>query len=549
MRLPIALYLVALVARAVTAWLHPEPAYPDSTYYVGVARALAAGDGFNIDFIWNFVDVGGRLPAQGILPIPSNAHWMPLASLVQVPFMAVLGTAPIVGVLPFVLAGAIVAPLTWAIARDAGLPPSGALAAGLMAVVPGAVTPFLGQPDNFALFMPLGALALWLCARGLRGDVDAFVVGGLVVGLATLARNDGILLAVPFALGWLLQRWRALRGGRQGPADAPRPLPLVAAVFAALGFLGVMGPWYLRQLSVFGSLSPSASSGRILWIREYGQLFSVTGDPGLGSFLAQGVGQLVESRIAGFVAALEIVTALPFLLFLVPFILWAAWARRRSNAFGPWMVYVATLLLFSGLLFAVHVPYGTFLHSAVAVVPHGYVLGVEGIGLAVAWVATRRRHWDVPRATRNFTAMAVLMLWLGGAAATWKALEGWEAEAAVRRAASTDLRGLAGPADRLMSADPGAYRYYAGLGGIITPADPLDVVERALRAYDVRWLVLERAHIVDAFAPLYLGTETLPAWLRDVADGPLVDGLPRYRVYAVCLSPADPRPACPTAGP
>ena len=51
--------------------------------------------------------------------------------------------------------------------------------------------------------MLLGALALWLCSKGLRGDRRAFVLGGLVVGVATLARNDWVLLGVPFALGWL----------------------------------------------------------------------------------------------------------------------------------------------------------------------------------------------------------------------------------------------------------------------------------------------------------------------------------------------------------
>jgi hypothetical protein len=546
-RLPFTLYVVALVARFLTGSIHPDPAYPDATYYVAVARSLAAGHGFTVDFIWNFVDVGGRLPAVPVLPIPSNAHWMPLASLVQVPFLVLFGTSAWAGMLPFIFVGATVAPLTWAIARDAGLSPSQAIAAGLMGVVPGAINPFLGQPDNFALFMPLGALALWLCARGLRGDARAFALGGLVVGVATLARNDGVLLGIPFALGWARQLWIARRPEHRPPtgdAGGSRPLPFGAALGCAALFLLVMAPWYARQLAVFGALSPSAASGRILWIRNYGELFSVTGDPSLASFLAQGWGPLVTSRIEGFISAAQILTAVPFLLFLVPFLLWGAWARRRSVHFGPWFVYGVAFLLFSGLLSAVHVRYGTFLHSAVALAPHGYVLAVEGIGLAVAWTGRRLRHWEVARATRNFTAIAVAVLWIGGAWATWKATDGWESEANVRRTAAAALAPLARPGDRLMSADPGAYRYYAGLGGVVTPADPLAVIESTARAYEIRWLVLERAHIVDAFAPLYLGTAPLPAWLANVADGPIVDGLPASRVYAVCLDAADPRPAC-----
>ena len=80
MRIPVALYLLALVARLAVAALFPDPAYPDSFYYVDVARQLAAGHGFNVDFIWIFPEVGGAIPANPVLPIPSNAHWMPLAS-------------------------------------------------------------------------------------------------------------------------------------------------------------------------------------------------------------------------------------------------------------------------------------------------------------------------------------------------------------------------------------------------------------------------------------------------------------------------------------
>jgi hypothetical protein len=75
-RTPVTLFLLALVARLVVAAGFPDPAYPDSFYYVDVARQLAAGHGFNIDFIWIFAEVGGRIPADPVLPIASNAHWM-----------------------------------------------------------------------------------------------------------------------------------------------------------------------------------------------------------------------------------------------------------------------------------------------------------------------------------------------------------------------------------------------------------------------------------------------------------------------------------------
>ena len=64
MRIPILLYGLALVVRLLLIWHFPDPAYPDSFYYVDVARSLAAGHGFTIDLVWIFPEVGGVLPAK-----------------------------------------------------------------------------------------------------------------------------------------------------------------------------------------------------------------------------------------------------------------------------------------------------------------------------------------------------------------------------------------------------------------------------------------------------------------------------------------------------
>jgi 4-amino-4-deoxy-L-arabinose transferase-like glycosyltransferase len=551
MGVPIVLFLLALGARLASAALFADPAYPDSYYYVNVARQLAAGNGFQVDFIWNFVDVGGRLPEHASLPIPSNAHWMPLAALVQVPFIWLLGPTATASGLPFWLCAAAVAPLTWWIGRDAGLASWQAAAAGLLTAVPGAVAPYLGQPDNFALFMLLGALALWCCARGLRGDRRAFAAGGIVVGLAFLSRNDGVLLAIPYGLVVL---WDVFR-------HRPRVIGWAPAVGCALGFLIVVSPWLLRQVAEFGSLSPSASGGRILWITEYRDLYSISTEASPSSFLGQGVGPLLASRANGLAAALGIFAAMPLLLFLTPLTVLGAWLRRRDLSFVPWLIYAVWLFALSALLFAVHVPYGTFLHSAVALVPHAYLLAVIGLGAVVGWVATRRPSWNAGRATRVFTAMVVVVVIVGAVGGTWLVSGRWRAERDLRVAVAAAL-GDAPATDRVMSPDAGAYRYFTGHAGIVTPDDPLPVVEQALRAYDIRWLVLERDHVTESLAPVLTGRER-PAWLsapllvipapdpqprvaslsEAEAPGSAAEPAraPRAALYAVCLEPTDPR--------
>ncbi len=545
MAIPVLLFLIAFAVRVVVAALFADPAYPDALYYANLGRELAAGGGFSVDYIWNFVEVGGGLPAEGALPIPSNAHWMPLAALVQVPFIWVLGPTPVASGLPFWLAAAAAAPLTWFIARDAGLADWQGAAAGLIVAVPAGLTPFLGQPDNFALFMLLGALALWLCARGYRGHRRSFAAGGLVVGLAFLSRNDGVLLGVPFAVAFLYDLLRRPRLSRIGWAPA---------FASAAGFLLVVTPWLLRQLAVFGSVSPSSVGGRILFITEYRELYSVSSETTLTAFLDQGLGAILESRLVGLWDAVRIFVASPMLVLLVPFLLIGIWTMRRSRDFGPWFIYAVTLFLFTALVSAVHVPYGTFIHSAVALLPHAYLLAMTGVAAAVVWIAARRPRWDGPRASRNIGFMVVGVIIAVGAYATLATIDGWRREQDGRAEVLATLAAVADPVDRVMSPDAGAYQYHGDWAGIVTPDDPLPVVEEALRRYDVRWLALESDHITGGLEPVLRG-DARPEWLSEplVVAGPWPpasdedaaaepsEPLPRAALYAVCLEPADAR--------
>jgi hypothetical protein len=547
-RIAVALYALALVVRGVVFGLHPDAAYPDAYYYVDVARALQAGHGFNIDFIWSFVDVGGRIPANPVLPIPSNAHWMPLAAIIQLPTMWLLGPTPWASVIPFAIVGSLAAPMTWLLAREIGCSPRIALAAGITMAAPAAATLFMAQPDTLALYQPLGMAALWLAARGLKGKRWSYALAGLMVGLATLARNDGILLGAAVGLAFVWDRWHAWRskGGRA-------PVIPWRYAFACFGlFLLVMTPWYLHQLAVFGSISPSMSSGRILLIQTYEQMDSVTTPATLSSFLGQGIGSLLQSRVLGFVSALQIYFVIACPIFLVPFVAIGAWARRRSVDFGPFFTYAALLFAASGLLFAVHVPYGTFLHSAVALVPFTFILALEGAVLASGWAARHRPSWTDEGAARLFLVATVVCVVFNAAAFIPMSLPTWNTDRDNIEAAGQAFDRAGVPeTDLLMTADPGGFEYFTGRGGVMTPTDSLDVIRQVAADYHVRWLVLQRAYIVDAMVPVIEG-QVHPAWIgaqpllriaytgRATGD-PLVDGAPALVVYPVCTEAGDTR--------
>jgi hypothetical protein len=550
--IPIVLFITAFLVRAAVGAAFPGPAYPDSYYYVHVAQQLAAGHGLTVNYIWNLDDVPGGLlaaiPALPIpaLPIPANALWMPLAELVQVPFIWLLGPTAVAAGMPFWIIGSLAAPLTYWIGRDAGLSSSTSTAAGLLAAAPAGLTPFVAQPDTFALFMTLGALSLWLCARGLRGDRRAFVLGGLAVGLAALVRSEGVLLGLPFAFVALRQ---LVRGRERAAAFA------VAAGCAAL-FAIVVAPWFYRQFEVFGSISPAANSGRILWLTEYQQLFSITNPPTASGLLSQGLGPLVASRAGALIAALGLYALLPLAVVLTPFAALGAWARRLDRAFLPFFVFAGALLALNVLMFAVLVTHGTFIHSAAALVPHTYLLVAAGVGAAVSWFARRRRTWDLPRATAMFTYGAVVVAMFAAAVQTVSTVTKWSQARSTQQELAISL-GAVPAGDRVMSADPGAYHYLTGHPGLVTPNDPLATVEQTMRAYDVRWLILERSSIVPSLVPVLAG-EVRPAWLSQpvavvrgagsaVATAAGAVGAPvdpstvSGAIYAVCLSPSDTR--------
>ena len=81
---------------------------------------------------------------------------------------------------------------------------------------------------------------------------------------------------------------------------------------------------------------------------------------------------------------------------LAPTMAIGAWLRRRSIDYRPFFAYAVILFAFSALVSAVHVPNGTFIHSAIALVPQATILALEGIVAAVVWLAARR-HWNARR--------------------------------------------------------------------------------------------------------------------------------------------------------
>jgi hypothetical protein len=119
----------------------------------------------------------------------------------------------------------------------------------------------------------------------------------------------------------------------------------------------------------------------------------------------------------------------------------------------------------------------------------------------------------------------------------------WDESRQPRVALASEMDGLGvAPDDRLLVIDSAGFKYFTGRPGIVTPDDPLDTIEGVARAYDTRWLVLERDDIVRALAPILAGGPRpewigVPVFVVKAPDG----GIPSLAMYPICLDAADDR--------
>jgi hypothetical protein len=244
----------------------------------------------------------------------------------------------------------------------------------------------------------------------------------------------------------------------------------------------------------------------------------------------------MASRLQGFVDALGNFAVMIASIVLLPFLVIGALARRSSRDFGPWFVY--TFVAFAGatILYPLHVPGGAFIHTAIGLAPHAAILSIEGVLIFVAWIAGRRRRWEEGAAGSFFVWGIVALVIATAVVFTPSVYRAWDASRQPRIALNAELDRLGVlRTDRLLSIDAAGMKYWTGRGGVVTPDDPIDVIESVARAYETRWLVLERNDAARALAPVLAGKRPdwigSPAFTVPAADG----GLPTLALYPLCL--------------
>ena len=481
-----ALLAAALVLRAVAAALVPWPPYLDASYYTVVAQSLATGEGFTIPVIWAYLEVGSQIPADPTLPIPSNAHWPPLGSLVAAAGMAVFGPSWQAGQVPMVIVAALLPPLTYLVGRELFASRGLGIAAGALALFPGPLFVLYPAIDNFAVFGLTGTLVLYASMRAVRSSRPGrwLVLAGAAAALAALTRIDGVLLTLAPATAWLIGRgwtpWRPL-GGR----------PSWAAGFASAGvFLLVLAPWLARNLAAFGTPMPSAG-GHMLWITNYNEQFSIGHEVTLSTYLEWGWANILGSKIASWATIAGRTLVLMGAFLVLPFV-GGLIAFRRRPELAPFLVYFCVLFVVMGGLFTFHAPQGAWYHSAPAWLGFAYPVAVAGVTPTFGWLGRWWRFLARPATHRFLIGVGVAAAVVLSVTGSMSLYRGWASgrERDVAAASFFLERGLTD--DVVMYRDAAALHLISGNPAIAIPYDPYPIIAEVAEAYGAEWLVVSR---------------------------------------------------------
>jgi len=507
LRTAAALWVLALLAHLPVFLALREPGTMDATYYLEVARNLAAGRGLVEDFTWSW------LASPGGLPHPACLYWMPGESVLVAGFLRVLGDTFGVAQVPGLILGSVLPVLAWYLGRRLGSR-TAAWMGFLLALFPGWGYALSTTTDTLGLFGVLGGGVLLLCGRpGAR----AILAAGALTAMAVLVRVDGVLLLAPVLWVGIASPLplcgrgsppqgagrggggeRGCPGGAGEGAQTRRRSAAVGA--AAVLVLGVFGAWMARNAAILHG----PAFGKVTFLREYTQLFSTDPDGQLtwSGFLDWGIGRILGSRLEGLGTALFTRYGLPgaFGIVFAPLVAWGAWVRRRDlGPFVPAGIYVLALIAVGVLVYPVVLERGTLLHGLAPATVFGGVL----VGLALDDLS-RRRGLD-PR---------FLLLLAGGAAAVISGVSA--ARLLSTQGRTTAQYASVGPMTgdaTVMTDDPIAWHYATGAPAVVTPWDDAAVIARMARENGARFLVLRETH-PPALDRLWDGVADDPDWRR-----------------------------------
>jgi hypothetical protein len=470
-----------------------SPGYMDAEYYYAGGVKLAQGDGFTEEILWNYLDDPGGLPH------PSHTYWMPFGSILAAAGMKLSGTNSFSAArVLFILIAAAIPSLTAHLSFLLNRRRDMAMMSGWLAIFSAFYLAYLPTTDTFGVVMLLGALSLclyvyWDNSRvfSMSRKIGYAFLLGLLSGLIHLARPDGAF--------WLLVSILII-GIQWFSSDHRRENFRNVAIFILIcvsGYLAIMGPWMLRNLSVFGTLL-SPGGIRALWLTNYDELYSFPGDLLTPSrWWNSGLGNILRARVWAMGQNLQTALAVQGEIFLTPLILFGAWRMRQNLAVRIGLVIWSLVLITMTIMFPFQGARGGFFHSGAALQPLFWALAPIGLEVVMEW-GSRRRNWDVLQARKVFNVGMVLLALLLTGFLMYNRISGgssqiaWDADQKRYSQLEKELQSYDASSDDVVMVNnsPG-YFVATGRPSISIPYGSLQTVFDVANRFRARYLLLE----------------------------------------------------------
>jgi len=488
----IILFLISLAVLVTVTRLQSIPGYLDADYYFSGGLQLAQGKGFTEPYLWNYLE-----DPQG-LPNPSHGYWLPLASIITAMGMWLTGSQTYeAGRLFFILLAALVPPLTAALSYRFFQNTAFAWTSGFLAIFPVFHLPFLPVPDNYGVYMIAGGLIFLLADRP-----RPWFWLGLLSGLMSLARSDGLLW---LALTFLLILWRM--------RDEKLSFKWLvgSGALAFLGFILIMGPWYARNLQVFGSIMSSAGS-RALWVTNYDETFIYPASQlTMQHWLASGWASILKTYVWSFRNNIGTVIAAQGHLILFPFIVIGMYLLRKDRRVQLGIFAWVIIFLVMTFIFPFAGVRGSLFHAGAALQPLIWVVTPFGLEKIVAWARSKGRFTE--QAYVIFRIALVQMVLLISVWVVWFRVvqKGWEeGELSYPAIEQFIVQNGAQPGEPIIVLSSPGYYMMTGRPALVQPYGDLNTVLAVAERYDARYFAFEASGKLDPLKDVYDNPQNYP---------------------------------------
>lgn len=490
------LFLVGLVFFLVLATFQNAPGYMDAEYYFGQGIRIVNHHDLLEPFIWNFLNDPSTVTTHGF------AFWLPATSFIAAGGQVLSGSTSYYGSRIFFIFMAACIPIMSAFIATRFLPNRRAgWLAGLLSIFSGFYLPFITITDTFTPYMFFGGLffiVIWFAVKKNKETTKFnfwFIVTGVVAGLMSLIRSDGILWLVGGLLGVLvIGKYKTQKWGRL----------FLELGFVVLGYMLIVTPWMMRNYSIYGSFFPPGN-GFMLWLTKYDDLFVYPSSQlTFSHWMTTGIGRILIDRLKALVINMQTLIASGGAIILLPIMAVGLWNKRKSIIVRLTLAMLITILGVMTLIFPYAGERGGFFHSLSAVQITLWSMVPVGLDIIIQW-GVHKRRWKTDRSWKMFgAALVILTVIFSVMIFTNKVTTGvesgvpWNQTQAIFETIDKELYEFSSDSDGVILVNnPPGYTLATGRPSVMIPTGGDEALIEVSRRYNVRFLLInhERADV------------------------------------------------------